>query len=154
MTYQELKLKCITDMIALIIAKINSTEWNVESIYQCGDLIENIADLKRRQYRISTDNSEKYTVHRFGSIDYLFIGTDRYQLNQDGTIVYYDDNHQSFATVYMYGSDGCHLWVAEDTNFVDSLDNIPNMTWACRPAWNNGEDALFANINGEIIFLE
>jgi hypothetical protein len=154
MTYTELKLKCINHMIAVLIAKINSTEWTSETICQCGDLVGEVSKLKSRQYRISTNDTEKYTVHRFGSVDYLLIGSHGYQLNQDGSIVDLGDDKEKFATIYMYGNEDCHLYVTEDIDFVDRIDKIKNMTWACRPAGNIGDDALFANINGEIIFLE
>jgi hypothetical protein len=153
-TYTELKLKCIKHMIAVIIDKINSTEWTSETICQCGNIVGEVSKLKSWKYRISTDDSEKYTVHRFGSVDYLLIWSHGYQLNQDGSIVDLGDNQQKFATIYMYGDDGCYLYVTEDTEFVDSAEDIKNMTWACRPAGNIGDDALFANINGKIIFLE
>ena len=59
MEYTELKLKCIKHMIAVIIAKINSTEWTAETVHQCSYLIDKISNLKSRQYRISTNDTEK-----------------------------------------------------------------------------------------------
>jgi hypothetical protein len=136
-----------------ILHKINSTTWATDNIHECAYLIERLSELRKRIYSISQGNSEKYTVHRFGTIDYLFVGSHGFQLNQDGSIVDLGDNKEKFATIYMYGNDDCHLYVTEDTEFVKRCEDIKNLTWACLPERNNGDDALFANINGEIIFL-
>lgn len=153
MNYFELKLQCIKNMQGAILHKLNSTTWATDNVHDCIYLTDLLSSLLNRERSLSEDNSEKHTVHRLGTTDYLFIGSHGYQLNPDGSIIDLGDDQEKFATVYMYGNQDCYLCVTEDTTFVDSLDHIQNMTWACRPAWNDGDDALFANINGEIIFL-
>lgn len=153
MNYIELKLQCIKNMQGAILHKLNSTTWATDNVHDRIYLTELLSELLNRERRISEDDSEKHTVHRFGTIDYLFIGSHGYQLNTDGSIVDLGDDQEKFATVYMYGNEDCYLCVTEYTEFVERCEDIKNMTWACKSECINGDDALFANINGEIIFL-